>query len=541
MSPCLRFSLLRSTHHALRFLFLTLLLATACVSSPASRRADPAAGAAPNFVLITPNPNATATATPFQPLPASDTPVPTQTSIPTETPIPTDTATLTPAPTNTSAPTSTTLPDTPIPQNLRTLYTFYVALNYSAKNVAVNETIRYFKLTGQSLSNVVMAVEPNLWSNCFSLSALNQDGNAVNNYTLNGQRLTIYPAQAIQPGAAATFSLSYNLTLPPKRFESTFGYLGYQINLTDWYPFIVPFINGQWVLHDPWAFGEHLVYDSVDFDVNLKVNDSSVIVAASAPGESNGQWTRYQLNGARTFVLSASDRFKMSESAVGVVKIRSYYFAGDENAGGAVLWMETQSLGLYDAKFAPFPYPSISVVETDHADGEEFDGLVFVSANFYAEYNGSAKSNLIMIGTHEIAHQWWFGLVGDDSAMEPWLKESLAVYSERLFYQYNYPNYGNWWWDFRVNYFSPSGYVDQSIYCFSTFRAYVNAVYLNGANFLEELRVRVGDDAFFAFLKDYAARYAHKHSTASDFFATLRLHTNNDFSDIMRKYFQRQY
>jgi aminopeptidase N len=64
---------------------------------------------------------------------------------------------------------------------------------------------------------------------------------------------------------------------------------------------------------------------------------------------------------------------------------------------------------------------------------------------------------------------------------------------------------------------------------------------LNGANFLDALRSRVGDDVYFAFLKDYAARYAHKHVTAADFFATLRLHTNTDFSDIIQKYLQSTY
>jgi aminopeptidase N len=30
---------------------------------------------------------------------------------------------------------------------------------------------------------------------------------------------------------------------------------------------------------------------------------------------------------------------------------------------------------------------------------------------------------------HEIAHQWWYGLVGDDQSREPWLDESFATYS----------------------------------------------------------------------------------------------------------------
>jgi aminopeptidase N len=83
--------------------------------------------------------------------------------------------------------------------------------------------------------------------------------------------------------------------------------------------------------------------------------------------------------------------------------------------------------------------------------------------------------------------------------------------------------------------------VDGSIYDYSTFLSYVNAVYLNGANFLDALRTRVGDDVYFAFLKDYAARYAHRHVTAADFFATLRLHTDTSFSDIIQEYFQQSH
>jgi hypothetical protein len=516
-------------------------LCVLCVGTLSSCAPSVSSPAAPPFVLVTLDPNSTATATPFQPATAeasaSSFPTATSSSTAAGSRVPTEGATsqlLAPAH-------SPTLPPlTPNPTNTRTQYALHVSLDYAGRKVAVNETIRYFNETGQSLSNIVLAVEPNLWKDCFSLSALNQDGAAITHYTLSGQRLTVSPARSLQPGAATTFFLGYSLALPAKSYSGTFGYLSYQINLTDWYPFIVPY-SGGWVLHDPWSFGEHLVYDAADYDVTVQVNDPDVILAAGAPAEQKGSSTYYHLGSARTFVLSASDQFMMASSAVGSTKILSYYFSGDEGAGNALVWMATQSLGVYQAKFGPDPYPSLSVVETDVADGQEFDGLVFLGSHFYSEYNGTAKSNLVTIGAHEIAHQWWFGLVGNDQALEPWLDEALAVYSERIFYQYNYPNYGDWWWKFRVNYFSPQGYVDSNIYSFGTFRSYVSAVYLNGANFLEDLRTRIGDQAFFAFLKDYASRFAHGHATGSDFFAVLRQHTKNDFSDIMHTYFQQRY
>jgi aminopeptidase N len=35
---------------------------------------------------------------------------------------------------------------------------------------------------------------------------------------------------------------------------------------------------------------------------------------------------------------------------------------------------------------------------------------------------------------HETAHQWWYSMVGNDQILEPWLDESLADYSEVVYY-----------------------------------------------------------------------------------------------------------
>jgi hypothetical protein len=383
-------------------------------------------------------------------------------------------------------------------------------------------------------------VEPNQWPGCFDLISLAQDGAALSNYTLDGHRLTIALPQPLAPGAATNLSLGYSLDLPWKSSEGTFGYRSNQVNLTNWFPFIVPF-DGDWLLHDPSTYGEYLVYDAADFEVHVMVNDEGVVLAASAPGEVDGNSTHYYLEAARTFAISASDSYQVDESAVGPVLIRAYSFPGHENANDAVVWMATQSIGLYQVKFAPYPYTSLSIVEMELQDGQEFDGLVFLASKYYSDYGGTAKSNLVSIGTHEISHQWWFGLVGSDQASEPWLDEALAVYSERIFYEYNHPGYGDWWWNFRVNFFGPEGYVDQGVYGFGTFRSYVNAVYLNGAKFLDELRTRMGDEAFFDFLQDYAQSYARGRATASDFFTVLRRHADQDFSDITASYMQGRY
>ena len=497
----------------------------------------------PTFLLITQDPNASPTPTPFQPAQQINT------SPPTFTPAPLESATATVTSTQTATQTALPAPPTIDPATItvsapaapsRTNYILYATLDFSAHTLDVEETIRYYNNTGSALSDIVLSVQPNSYGGTtFILNSLAQDNVTLSTFALDGQRLTLSLPQALQPNSATTLTLNFKLNIPAKSSTGIFGYDFNQINLTDWYPFVVPYSNG-WILHDPMPFGEHLVYDASDIELNIKT-DADVILAASAPSDQNGEWTRYRLYGARTFILSASTEFLVTESAVGSVVIRSYYFDGYQAAGESILYSAVQAVSIYSTKFAPYPYETLAIVQTDIHDGQEYDGLVFLASDFYGQYGGGAKNNLTTIGVHEIAHQWWYGLVGNDQALAPWLDEMMAAYSERIFFEYNYPNYGDWWWQYRVDYFGPGGYVDTPIYNWGSQRAYVNAVYLNGAHFMEDLRVRMGDDDFFRFLKDYASQYSRGHTTGYDFFNVVRANTSADISDLMSEYFSGSY
>jgi hypothetical protein len=515
------------THSVLRLLFLFFFL-TAC-SLPS------ALAAPPGLVLVTANPNALPTSTPFQPI-GNQVAVDPPTLVSTFTPLP---PTDTPLPTLEFTATPLASPTPPAPA-ARTQYTLYALLDYSAHEMAVDETVHYTNQTGVALGEIVMAVEPNLIGG-FNLENVMLDGNPLI-YDLNGQRLTVPLPQGLSPGAQLTLTMRFRISIPAKIREHPYGYDVDQVNLTDWYPFVVPYSNG-WTLHDPTSLGEHLVYDASDFEVNIRTTQTGVVIATSgvADPEPNGEWTRYRLAGARTFAFSASDQFLVYDATAGAAQIHAYYYSGYETQGAAVLNAAVRAVGLFEAKFGAYPYGSLSIVQADLNDGQEYDGLIFLSTKFYNEYDGSARSNLVAIGVHEMAHQWWFGLVGNDQAMEPWLDEAMAVYSEEIFYRYIYPNSHDWWWNFRVNYFGPSGYVDTNIYEAPSFRAYVNAAYLNGANFLEALNYRMGDDDFFRFLQDYISRYGRGRATAYDFFAVARQNTTADISDLIAAYFRGNY
>ncbi len=67
---------------------------------------------------------------------------------------------------------------------------------------------------------------------------------------------------------------------------------------------------------------------------------------------------------------------------------------------------------------------------------------------------------------------------------------------------------------------------------------YKHIVYFNGAHFIKDLRSRIGDEAFFAFIQDYVRQNKNSISTREDFFRILDDHTDVDYSDVVRKYFK---
>lgn len=461
------------------------------------------------------------------------------------TPVP---ATATPAVT----PTATLVPAPP-----RAQYKLNVILDYVAKSVSVDETIVYPNHTGQALTELVLAVEPNYWPNCFALGSLGLDGVPVTNYSLDSHKLTIPLPAVMQPETMVTIAIQYTLNLPSivqinqNSRPRIFGFSQNQINLTNWYPFVVPFISGQWVLHDAWYYGEHLVYEAADYVVNIKPANPAVtpVIAASGAASPNGEWTTYTLNAGRTFAISASTEYKTSTLQVGNVIITSYFFPFYDKPEQAALNAAAEAFKIYSERYGPYTHQTLAVVMADFNDGMEFSGLFFLPHSSYDLYDVAHGNQnlLITVSAHETAHQWWFEQVADDQAMQPWLDEAFAAYSEHIFYESVDPNSVSWWWSYwlpRVGGDQSLPWVDSTIYSFAGnggFIGYTNTVYLRGAHFLDDLRTRIGDADFFGFLQDYLKQENGKITTTSIFFHILSQHTKTDYSDIVREYFQNVY
>lgn len=426
-----------------------------------------------------------------------------------------------------------------------TRYRLRLRLNPEAHTAQVEAVINWVNDTGDSQSKLPLVIEPARYPNGFILIEALQDGKLV---TLVQDTVNIWWLQPVTPvaaGGTSEFTVTYQLNLPeiPPPSDTAkpqiFGFTQRQVNLVDWYPYVPPYQGGAWLAHAPGFFGEHLVYPLADFEVTLQIEGTTRewLVAASAPVERTSEGTLlFEHQGARNFVLSLSPEYRLFEQTVNGVDVRSYVFPENERAGQAALEATAQALDLYSRWFIPYMRPQLSLVEADFLDGMEYDGLYFLSKGFYNLYDGTPQGYLTMIAAHETAHQWWYVRVANDQAMHPWLDEALCTYSERLFYESIYPDLVSWWWFYRVNYYQPGGWIDQSIYDYAGYQAYRNAVYLRGAQFFEGVRQTMGDEAFLAALREYAQRYDGKIAFPEDLLDVLNAHSPNDLEPIFRQY-----
>jgi hypothetical protein len=405
------------------------------------------------------------------------------------------------------------------------------------------------------LDDLILVVEANRRPEAFRLDSLTWGtGENIKDYDLVIDQLHIPLPQPISSGDGVSIVIKYGLEIPEIPPPSgtnrplAYGYTARQTNIVDWYPYIPPYQPGEgWLVHKNWWFGEHQMFDSADFQVRLSLVEPvpDLVIAASAPATQDGDTYIYHLDSARTFALSASDEYQVQTTTVGDVTIYSYSFPFVNDAGLEVLQNTADAMQLFSQLIMPYPHSSLSVVEADFLDGMEYDGLYFLSHGFYDLYDGTPKGYLTFIAAHETAHQWWYGLVGNNQAMEPWLDEAMCTYMEHIFYENVYADYPtgsdrslvDWWWYYRVNYYEPVGWVNGSIYDFDQFRSYRDAVYLNGAKFLDDLRNLIGDQAFFSFLRDYAGYNKYRIATATDFFTILRENTSKDLTDLIKQYF----
>jgi hypothetical protein len=461
------------------------------------------------------------------------------------------TATDTPAPRPTPV-ASTAQPPTPVPAGAygptQASYDIKVDLDYWGHSLQARERLTFTNTLGLALSDLLLNVPANHLADAFALSSLTVDGKQVA-YALEGTSLQVALPEGLPPDQVTTLDMTFSVAPPYMRVGSIFGggSVGYSenaFNAGHWYPVLAPYHVDKGWLATPWhPVGDPYVTDVGAYVVDIRTSPDVTVVGpgAMASWSDDGQW-QFTVPTARTFAFAASHRYESAmETAFGVT-ITSYYYPEHQVTGQLVLANATASLRLFSDLYGPYPYPDLRIAETDFSGGQEFSGFMLFGSGTHTDYldtGGGPRTILFTLIPHETAHQWWYGVVGNDQAREPWLDEAFAKYSEQLFYERLYPEHADWRWAWMGMTDRQPALLEATIYDYSSTLAYKDRAYLTGALFLAQLRSVLGDDTFFAFLQAHYRQGRNRIVTTDEFLALLSQYHDPGIQPVVDAFFDR--
>ncbi len=307
-----------------------------------------------------------------------------------------------------------------------------------------------------------------------------------------------------------------------------FGWDGPVLSLPGFYPTLVVQQNGTWILDDPPAHGDVLFNAVALYQVDITLPPNLVLANGAAVTLNvidNANSRTWQLAGGplRDVTLIAGPFQSISEQAAGTT-VTSYFLPGYEAAGRAVLAHAAASLRLYSDAYGPYPYTELELAQAPlNVRGMEYTGLLLIGEDLYQEQ----REFLTFLVAHEVGHQWWYAVVGNNPYRHPWLDEGLTEYGAFDYYRGVFGRSeaeklltGRWEipFDWAAG-GGMQGVVDQPAAVFDPVE-YELFVYAKAALFFNALREQVGEDMYFQILQTYYAENRYKIVTPQTFLAT---------------------
>lgn len=428
-----------------------------------------------------------------------------------------------------------------------TVYHIHVEIAEDLLSLAGHQDVLYTNREVRALSEIYFRLHPNAAGGHIEVSLLTVDGNEVQGfYEQGGLNLRVPLSSPLLPGAAVEIGMDFEVAIPqaPTERYGLFSSSSGVLSLDEAFPSIPVYDAGGWHLDPVLPFGDVAVYDASFYLVRVSAPHGLEFVGTGvevAREDVESRQVRTFVAGpARNFYLAVAAGLVTVEKWVGETTIRSVAFADDFPAAERVISFAEAALASFGERFCPYPYTELDVVANPILPGGnamEYAGAVVLSRPLYdprAVIWGSvpAPAALEWDVVHEIAHQWFFNLVGNDQVNEPWLDEAMAQYAVGLYYEDAYGSWGtrtarDWWfgnWSRVGREETPIG-LPVAAYEASS---YSPIVYGRGPFFLVDLEDTLSRTAFAAFLKDYVLSFAWDITTTVAFRALAEEHCGCD-------------
>ena len=211
----------------------------------------------------------------------------------------------------------------------------------------------------------------------------------------------------------------------------------------------------------------------------------------------------------------------------GRLLLETYVYPEHEEFGELYLDEMEKILAYYESLFGEFPYKKMAVAEIPFFPGGYGSPTLLMITELVFNEKKKVVAEFL---AHEIVHQWFGNLLSLtlEEESHPWLSEGFATYIDALYIEHAKGESA-----FRARVLSMANLYRESTLAFEEVPMleclwdnpmYRTLVYEKGGLILHTLRYIMGDEAFFAGLRDFVQTFAHRNITVSDFMTTMEAH-----------------
>lgn len=363
----------------------------------------------------------------------------------------------------------------------------------------------------------------------------------------------------LSPQEEIEIYIEFDVTIPNANHR--FGYGKNTINIANFYPIACVFEDGEFMTKGYNSNGDPFYSQSSNYDVVIKYpSDLTIAHTGRAQNKSNFDYVskleqtdvllaysqiEIKAEKVRDFAFVLSEKYLSTQTVVDNTQITYYYY--DDETPEKGLQTAVDAVKTFNKLFGKYAYDTLAVAKTNFVHGGmEYPNLVYITDSLedYSDYQ-----NVIV---HEIAHQWWYNMVGSNAYDNGWQDEGLTDYSTALFYENN-PQYNrskdtiilngirNYTF-FTEVYSSVYGTLDtsmtRSLDQYPTDPEYVYISYVKSMIMFDSLRQFMGDKDFFDGVKYYFDSYCYKIARPEDMIACFQKQSNKDVEAFFDSWLQ---
>jgi len=144
----------------------------------------------------------------------------------------------------------------------------------------------------------------------------------------------------------------------------------------------------------------------------------------------------FENKNARDICMAISDQYEIIEDEFNGIKIYAYFEKNvvSQEHKDSTMQQIMDSLNCYETVFGDYPYdifrmamitqkPNINVAM-------EYSGLIYMPREAFLDNQQVSYEEIL---SHEIAHQWFYGIIGNNETTEAWLDEGLSTFAVGLY------------------------------------------------------------------------------------------------------------